>query len=133
MRADDETRAAIGKLVTETYRRLSTPGADAGALFSHADMAAAGSGIGELADGPEESRGMGDYVASRGLGWTVETIATWQEGDVAWAQILGSVRRRGDSGDEDVPYTTTGVFGRDANGWHWRYWGGAEPQAEPKV
>lgn len=134
MRADEATTAAITELITETYRRMSTPGSSVGALFAHPDMSGAGSGIGELSYGPEEAQGMGDYVASRGLTWTPETITVWQEGSVAWAQVLGSVRVTRDDAAEDVPYTTTAVFGRAADGsWQWRYWGGAEPQAEPRV
>ena len=134
MRADPATHAAITDLVTETYRRMSTPGSDVGALFSHPDMSGAGSGIGELSYGAEEAQGMGEYVASRGLTWTAEQTTIWQEGDVAWAQILGSVLVRRATGDETVPYMTTAVFGRaDDGSWQWRYWGGAEPQAEPKV
>jgi len=38
-----------------------------------------------------------------------------------------------DPGEELVPYWTTGVFGRDHDGWSWRYWGGAEPQETPRV
>jgi hypothetical protein len=134
MRADPATRAAIEGLVDETYRRLSTPGSDPGALLSHADIAVAGSGVGELASGPEDVGDMAEFVASRALQWTPEQVTIWQEGDVAWAQILGFVRLRREGVDEDVPYTTTGVFGRAASGeWQWRYWGGAEPQAEPRV
>jgi ketosteroid isomerase-like protein len=134
MRADPATEAAIVELIGETYRRLSTPGSDAGALLSHQDMAVAGSGIGELAYGPDDVSGMAEFVASRALGWHPDEITVWQEGDVAWAQILGSVHVTRPTGDEDVPYTTTGVFARDADGaWQWRYWGGAEPQAEPRV
>ena len=40
---------------------------------------------------------------------------------------------RRDGIEEAVPYWTTGVFGHDETGWGWRYWGGAEPQAEPNV
>jgi hypothetical protein len=55
------------------------------------------------------------------------TLHSW------WAQILGSVRTRREGVEEDVPYWTTGVFARDEHGWHWRYWGGAEPQTVPRV
>src|SRR5690348_13942759 len=133
MDADPATRTAIAELVADTFRRLSTPGSDPGALFSHPDMAGAGSGLGELAYGPVAARGMGTAVASLGFTWSVEQVTVWQEGDVAWAQILGSVRTRRGGAEDDVPYWTTGVFARDGSGWHWRYWGGSEPQAEPRV
>ena len=133
MRADSETRDAIVALVGETYRRMSTPGADPAALMSHPDFAVAGSGQGELAYAAEDVRGMADAVSSWAFTWTVDSMTVWQEGDVAWAQILGSVRTRRDGVDEVVPYTTTGVFARDDSGWHWRYWGGSEPQEHPRV
>jgi hypothetical protein len=56
-------------------------------------------------------------------------VTVWRRGDVAWAQILASVR----AADEDVPYWTTAVFGRDGGSWRWLYWGGSEPQESPKV
>ena len=49
MLADPERYAAIADLIAETYRRMSTPGADPAALMSHPDFAVQGSGIGELA------------------------------------------------------------------------------------
>lgn len=133
MLADPEVRAAVVDLVTETYRRMSTPGSDPAALMAHPDFAVAGSGVGELAYEHADVRGMADEVSSWAFQWKPENITVWREGDVAWAQILGSVRTRRDGIEDDVPYWTTGVFARDAAGWHWRYWGGSEPQAEPRV
>ncbi len=133
MLADPATRDAIVGLVHETYRRLSTPGSDPAALMAHPDFAVAGSGLGELAYEAADTRGMAEAVASWAFTWTAEAITVWREGDVAWAQILGSVRTRRDGVEEDVPYWTTGVFARDDAGWRWRYWGGAEPQANPRV
>jgi len=134
MRADGQTREAIVALITETYRRLSTPGSDPAALMAHGDFALAGSGVGELASDPETVKGMADVVSSWGFPWTVEEVTVWREGDVAWAQILGSVTTRRDDVEAVVPYWTTGVFARgEDEAWTWRYWGGAEPQAEPRV
>jgi hypothetical protein len=133
MLAHPNTRDAVIALVTETYRRMSTPGSDPAALMAHPDFAVAGSGLGELAYDAETVRGMADAVSSWAFSWSVERVTVWQEGNVAWAQILGSVRTRREDVEEDVPYWTTGVFARDEHGWHWRYWGGAEPQADPRV
>ena len=133
MQADDQTLRAIETLVRETYRRLSTPGADPGALFSHPDMTVAGSGQGELMYGPDVVGDVSREIASWAFAWTPTEIRVWREGNVAWAQILGHVVTRRDGMDEVVPYSTTGVFGLDAAGWAWRYWGGAEPQVEPRV
>lgn len=133
MRADQQTAAAIERLIAETYRRMSTPGADPGELFAHPDMAVAGSGQGELMYGPEVVGQVSRAIAGWGFTWTPEATRVWQEGDVAWAQILGHVVTRRDGAEEQVPYWTTAVFVHDGTAWQWRYWGGAEPQAEPKV
>jgi hypothetical protein len=133
VQADEQTASAIEALIRETYRRMSTPGADPGELFSHDDMAITGSGQGELMYGPEVAGRVSRAIASWGFTWSPDEIRVWSEGDVAWAQILGHVETRRDSGEEVVPYWTTGVFSHDERGWHWRYWGGAEPQAEPRV
>ena len=133
MQADEQTFSAIEALVLETYRRMSTPGADPGVLFCHADMTVAGSGQGELMYGPEIVGEVSRAIAAWGFAWTPTEIRVWRDGDVAWAQILGHVVTRRDGVEEAVPYSTTGVFGHDETGWSWRYWGGAEPQAVPKV
>lgn len=133
MRATPETHAAIKALVVETYRRMSTPGSDPAGLMEHPDFAVAGSGVGELAYSAGEIRGMAEAVSSWAFTWSVDQVTVWEENSVAWAQILGSVRTSRDGVEELVPYWTTGVFGRGAEGWHWRYWGGAEPQENPRV
>jgi len=131
--ADDGTRRAIQALVEETYEAMSTPGSDVAGLFGAADIAIAGSGQGELWTGPDEVVGAATVVASWGLRWTPETVTVWRRGDVAWAQILGSVHVVRDAVDEVVPYWTTGVFGYERGRWHWLYWGGSEPQESAKV
>lgn len=133
MIAHPDTHDAVVALVNETYRRMSTPDSGAAALLAHPDIAVAGSGLGELAYDAATVGGMADAVSSWAFTWSVEKVTVWQEGDVAWAQILGSVRTRREGVEEDVPYWTTGVFARDASGWGWRYWGGAEPQENPRV
>ncbi len=133
MLADPATHDAIVALVHETYRRLSTPGSDPAALMAHPDFAVAGPGLDEPAYEAADTRGMTEAVASWAFTWTAESIAVWCAGNVAWAQILRSVRTRRNGAEDDVPYWTTGVFARDAAGWRGRYWGGAEPQANPRV
>jgi hypothetical protein len=133
LRADPSTRDAVVSLIEETYRRMSTPGSNPAELMNHPDFAVAGSGLGELASDAATVRGMADAVSAWGFEWRVDEATVWQEGDVAWAQVLGSVRTTRDGTVDDVPYWTTGVFARDATGWHWRYWGGSEPQEEPRV
>ena len=72
-------------------------------------------------------------IASHGLTWAPEQVKVWSRGDVAWAQILGYVEVTEDGAVARVPYWTTGVFGREADGWQWLYWGGSEPQENPRV
>jgi hypothetical protein len=133
VRADEQTVAAIEGLVAETYRRMSTPGADPGELFAHPDMTVAGSGQGELMYGPDVVGRVARAIAGRGFTWAPEETLVWREGAVAWAQILGHVVTRRDGIEETVPYWTSAVFVHDGITWQWRYWGGTEPQAEPKV
>ncbi|GAA6524385.1 nuclear transport factor 2 family protein [Intrasporangium sp. DVR] len=133
MIADEETRLAVLALVQTTYDAMSTPDSEVGELFGAEDIAIAGSGQGELWSGPEEAVAAARAVSSWGLRWTPETVTVWRRGEVAWAQILGSVHVIRDGVDELVPYWTTGVFQLDGDRWRWSYWGGSEPQASAKV
>ena len=133
MLADELCRTEILALVHETYARMSTPGSNPGELMAHEDMTVSGSGLGELAYGPEVVEDMANAVASWGFTWTAETVTVWREGHVAWAQILGTVHVTRDGNDELVPYWTTAVFAKNLDGWEWRYWGGAEPQESARV
>ena len=63
----------------------------------------------------------------QGISFTHDTLTIWQEGDVAWAQILGKVNTKLGETVVTNDYWTSAVFVRDAKGWHWRYWGGSEP------
>jgi hypothetical protein len=131
--ADEQTSREIEALVDATYEAMSTPGSNVAELFAADDIAIAGSGQGELWSGPGEVAAVAAAVSSMGYRWSPEQVTVWQRGDVAWAQILGSVRVLRDDRDELVPYLTTGVFGRENGDWHWLYWGGSEPQESAKV
>jgi hypothetical protein len=134
MKADEETWAAIHRLVERTYQALSAPGQDLASIFNNEDLAVAGSGQGELMYGPSEVVPVAASIAAQRMSWVPEEVQVWRRGDVAWAQILGYVQRATDEGSaERVPYWTTGVFGHGVDGWQWLYWGGSEPQAAPKV
>lgn len=133
MQADADTSRSIRALVDRTYSALSTPGGDVAALFGHDDIAVAGSGQGELFYGSGEVITVAQMIASQGMRWVAEQVKVWKRGDVAWAQILGYIDLVRDGVVEHVPYSTTGVFGRGASGWQWLYWGGAEPQENPRV
>ena len=133
MTADEGTTLAIHALVEKTYQAMSTPGSDVAELFGADDIAIAGSGQGELWTGPAEAVPAATAVSSWGLEWTPQHITVWRGGDVAWAQILGSVHVTREGANEVVPYWTTGVFRLDGDRWRWAYWGGSEPQESPKV
>lgn len=133
MTADEETRKAIQQLVERTYRALSVPGGDLIAIFGNADLAVAGSGLGELMHGPDEVIPVAAAIAAQRMSWVPEQLTVWRRGDVAWAQILGYVERPQEEEDNRVAYWTTGVFGRVGGAWQWLYWGGSEPQETPKV
>jgi hypothetical protein len=133
MEADTETSAAVRALIERTYRAMSTPGDDVATLFGHDDIAVAGSGQGELFQGPDQVTKIATMIASQGLPWVPEQVKVWRQGEVAWAQILGHVETEEDGRVAQVPYWTTGVFGLSPDGWQWLYWGGAEPQENPRV
>jgi SnoaL-like protein len=125
----DRDRRAIEALIIDTYGALSSREPGAERFFADPDIAIAGSGEGELVAGPELAARMAAAVVGLGYRWSADDITVWVRGDVAWAQILGTVTISTDV----VSYRTTGVFERDQGGWGWRYWGGAEPQESPKV
>jgi hypothetical protein len=129
----EEDASAIRSLIAETYATLSSSAPGSRRFFTHPDIAIAGSGEGELVAGPEMAARMADAVSGLGYRWSADDITIWVRGDVAWAQILGTVTVAKDGGTDVVSYRTTGVFEHDEDGWGWRYWGGAEPQASPKV
>jgi hypothetical protein len=133
MVADADTCREIRALVGATYEAMSTPGSNVGEIFGADGIAIAGSGQGELWSGPEDVVAAATVVSSWGFRWTPEHVTVWRRGEVAWAQILGSVRVVRDGVDELVPYRTTGVFGRDRGDWRWLYWGGSEPQESARV
>src|SRR6476659_7356773 len=112
---------------------MSTPGSEVADLFGAADIATSGSGQGELWTGPDQAAAAATAVSSWGLRWTPETTTVWRRGEVAWAQILGTVHVVRDGADELVPYWTTVVFGWEGDRWRWLYWGGSEPQESAKV
>ena len=133
MIADEKTAEAVTELVRRTYEAMSSPGSDIAELFGSPWMNVTGSGQGEVFSG-DVVRAAATTIASWGLRWAADDVTVWRHGDVAWAQILGSVHVVREDIDEVVPYWTTGVFTRDGDGgWRWQYWGGSEPQAEAKV
>ena len=131
--SDAADERAIRELITETYAALSGLEPATARFFAHPDIAIAGSGQGELVSGPEMAARMADGVSRLGYRWSPGDVTVWVRGDFAWAQILGTVTVDREGQHEVVPYWTTGVFGREGGDWSWRYWGGAEPQAEPRV
>ena len=129
----ERDQVAITALIEETYAAMSSGDPGTSRFFAHPDIAIAGSGQGELVVGPDMAARMAAAVTDLGYRWTPDEILIWVRGDFAWARIIGRVTVGQDAAAEEVPYWTTGVFGRDSDGWTWRYWGGSEPQAEPRV
>jgi len=58
---------------------------------------------GELMYGPEEVGEVSRAIAGWGFTWTPEEIRVWQEGSVAWAQILGELVTGRDGVEASVP------------------------------
>ena len=133
MLADEQTSREIKALVDATYEAMSTPGSNVADIFNADEIAVAGSGQGELWSGPDQVIGVATVISSWSFRWTAEKVTVWRRDDVAWGQILGSVRVVREGLEEVVPYWTTGVFGRDNSRWRWLYWGGSEPQESAKV
>ena len=131
--SDAAAERAIRELIAKTYAAMSGTEPGTARFFEHPDIAIAGSGQGELVSGPETAARMAEGVTRLGYRWSPEDVTVWVRGDFAWAQILGTVTVDGDGQPDVVPYWTTGVFGREGGEWSWLYWGGAEPQAEPRV
>ena len=129
----ERDRGAIESLIAETYAALSSGHPGAERFFAHPDIAIAGSGEGELVAGPDGAAVMAAAVTRLGYRWSADDITVWIRGDVAWAQIVGTVAVPKEGAADVVSYRTTGVFERDERGWGWRYWGGAEPQESPRV
>ena len=129
----DQDEDAIRTLIVETYAAMSSRRPGTARFFAHPDIAIAGSGQGELVIGPDQAARMAEAVTRLGYRWTPDEITVWVRGPFAWARIVGRVTITRDGTEEVVPYWTTGVFGREADEWSWRYWGGSEPQAEPRV
>lgn len=130
MIADAACRDEIEALVRETMTRLSTADLDLGELFTHPDMTIVGSRVGEFYQGQESVQALATSATTWGFTWKCDEIIVWREGDVSWAQILLSIKHPPAENDKIVPYRITGVFARDADGWHWRHWGGSQPLEE---
>jgi hypothetical protein len=133
MIAEPSTYEEILQLVQDTYARLSTPDSNAEALFTHPDIALAGSEVDELLYGPEAVAGLVKKASTWRWRWELEKVTVWQEGNVAWAQILASIFPSGSAQENQITYWTTGIFVKGSQGWQWRYWGGSEPQKSPQV
>ena len=76
---------------------------------------------------------MAEGVTRLGYRWSPDTVTVWVRGDSPGHRSWGPSPSTTTGSTEVVPYWTTGVFGREGGEWSWRYWGGAEPQAEPRV
>ena len=125
---------AIRELIARTYAAMSSRRGRDGPILSRIPTSASRAQVRvRLSRGPEMAARMAEAVTRWGIAGHRRTVTVWVRGDFAWAQILGTVTVDHDGQPEVVPYWTTGVFGRERGEWSWRYWGGAEPEAEPRV
>ena len=133
MLASADVHRTVEAIIRDTYTRLSTPGSAFSDLFCDPDLTVVGSGVGELFAGPEIASRVAAGLATAGFGWNPDDITVWAQGDVAWAQIHSTVTVNRADGVELVPYITTAVFANVDGTWRWKYWGGSEPQEQPRV
>ena len=78
MQADAETHEAIQQLVNRTYQALSAPGGDLAEIFGNVDLAVAGSGLGELMQGPDEVVPIASAIAAQRMSWVPEQVTAWR-------------------------------------------------------
>ena len=133
MLASEDVRSSVEAIIRDTYSRLSTPGSQFADLFCDPDLTIVGSGQGELFAGPDIACRAAAGLATAGFDWDPGDITVWEHGTVVWAQIHGTTTVNRDDGPESVPYFTTAVFGSVDGTWRWKFWGGSEPQEEPRV
>ncbi|MGN7859422.1 hypothetical protein ACTJI8_02460 [Microbacterium sp. 22303] len=116
MEADQETFDAVRVLVERTYDAMSTPGSDFASIFGHEDMTVAGSGLGELIDGPDRVIAVARRIASLELAWGVEGVRVWRRASGEPARLSGRLcqgarRTRPRTGPGLVkPQTSANVF-----------------------
>lgn len=130
---DPVIRDSLNAFIAQTLKGFSTPGSDVAHLFGDPDIVISGSGLDEYFIGPEAAQEGITGVTSLGTRWEPRIVLSWMRGDIAWAQIRidGHVLEAGEPAV--VPYVATGVFARAGDSWTWLYWGGGEPQTEPRL
>ena len=133
MLASADVRDTVEEIIRDTYSRLSTPRSQFTDLFCDPDLMIVGSGVDEVFAGPDIACRAGAGLATAGFDWNPGDITVWEHGDVVWAQIHGIVTVDGDDVPDSVPYFTTAVFAKVDGKWRWKYWGGSEPQEQPRV
>lgn len=130
---DASTRESLNNFIASGLDALSTPNSNVRDYFSDPNVAIAGSGLDEYFIGPEAARSGMTWVTTLNLRWEPRVIESWMHGDIAWAQVRMDVHKTEDDVTQIVQYVMTGVFQLKADGWVWLYWGGGEPQKDPKV
>ena len=125
----DHDEEAIRALIAETYAAISSGRPGAAQLLRASRHRHRRLRPGRARPGPGIGRD-GWRKASRtsATGGRRTRSACGCAGRSRGRRSSASVTVRRDGTEEVVPYWTTGVFGRDSDGWTWRYWGGSEPR-----
>lgn len=133
MIADAATRKSLHGFIAQTLHALSTPDSGVAAYFADPDIVIAGSGLDEYFIGPEKAQAGVRWVTTLGIRWEPKVVLCWMQGGIAWAQIRIDGHKMEAGAPAVVPYVATGIFRRKTDGWTWLYWGGGEPQKEPRL
>lgn len=133
MISDAEIRESLNTFISQTLQALSTPGSDVARYFADPDVVIAGSGLDEYFIGPEEAQKGVEWVTTLNIRWEPRIVVSWMRADIAWAQIRIDGHKMENGTPAIVQYVATGVFKRNGDGWTWLYWGGGEPQQEPRL
>lgn len=126
-------RESLQIFIKQTLGAFSTPDSNASAYFSDPDIVISGSGLDEYFIGPEAAQSGIKWVTTLGIRWDPQLVVSWMHGDIAWAQIRINGHKMEDGVPAIIPYVATGIFRRSGESWTWLYWGGSEPQKEPRL
>jgi hypothetical protein len=133
MITDTAVRDSLNAFITETSAGLSTPGSDVAELFASPDVAISGSGLDEYFMGPDAAQSGISLVTTSKVRWEPRVVVSWMRDQIAWAQIRIDAHTVENGTPVVVPYVTIGIFERNGDEWGWLYWGGGEPQQQPRL
>ena len=126
-------RDSLNEFIARTLEGFSTPGSDVAKYFASPDVAISGSGLDEYFMGPDAARSGITGVTASNVQWEPRIVVSWMRDRIAWAQIRIDGHTVEDGTQVTVPYVVTGIFERSGDEWGWLYWGGGEPQKQPRL